>query len=139
MTPSVIDRSKDPRAYRALGRKDPVFKRLINVYGQPSPFDWHDGGRTGESLFAAMTLHIVGQQISAVAAFRTYDRLAAACADIPEAATILRLGTLRLRETGLSAAKASYLTALAAAQTNGDIDIEAMADLGDATIIGELH
>jgi DNA-3-methyladenine glycosylase II len=137
MTPP-IDRATDPTAYRTLGRKEPVFKRLIEVFGRVSPFEWHDGGRTGTSLFAAMTLHIVGQQISAVAAFRTYDRLAAACGDIPEAATILRLGTLRLRETGLSAAKASYLTALAAAQTNGDIDIEAMADLDDATIIAEL-
>ena len=124
MTPSVIDRSKDPRAYRALGRKDPVFKRLINVYGQPSPFDWHDGGRTGESLFAAMTLHIVGQQISAVVAFRIYDRLAAACGGIPTAAAILRLDALRLREIGLSAAKVSYVTALAEAQVNGGIDVD---------------
>lgn len=138
MMPPTIDRSTDPRAYRTLGRKDPVFKRLIDVYGRPSPFDWHDGGRTGASLFAAMTLHIVGQQISAVVAFRIYDRLAAACGGIPTAATILGLGVLRLRETGLSAAKASYIIALAEAQANDVINIETMAELDDATIIAEL-
>jgi DNA-3-methyladenine glycosylase II len=138
MLPPIIDRSTDPRAYRALGRKDPVFKRLIEVYGEPPPFDWHDGGRTGTSLFAAMTLHIVGQQISAVVAFRIYDRLAAACGGLPTAAAVLRLGATRLREIGLSTAKASYLTDLANAQAKGDIDIEAVAELDDATVIAEL-
>jgi DNA-3-methyladenine glycosylase II len=138
MSPPIIDRSSDPRAYRALGRNDPVFQRLIEVYGESPPFDWHDGGRTGTSLFAAMTLHIVGQQISAAVAFRIYDRLAAACGGLPTAAAVLRLRATRLREIGLSTAKASYLTALADAQTNGDIDIEAMAELDDATVIAEL-
>jgi DNA-3-methyladenine glycosylase II len=138
MIPPPIDRSTDPRAYVALGRDDPVLKRLIDVFGEPPPFEWHDGGRTGTSLFAAMTLHIVGQQISAAVAFRIYDRLAAACRGIPTAAAVLELGATRLRETGLSNAKVSYISALAVAQVNGDIDIEAMAELDDATIIAEL-
>lgn len=49
--------------------------RLILIYGHPAPFEWHDGGRTGSSQFAAMLLHIVGQQISAAAAFGIYDRI----------------------------------------------------------------
>jgi DNA-3-methyladenine glycosylase II len=133
-----IDRTPDPGAYRALRRQEPVFARLIDTYGQIPPFDWHDGGRTGTSLFAAMTLHIVGQQISAVVAFRIYDRLAAACGGIPTAAAILGVGTERLRQTGLSNAKASYVLALAEAQLSGDIDIEFMAALDDVTIIAEL-
>jgi DNA-3-methyladenine glycosylase II len=138
MMPPTIDRSIDPRAYGALGRKDRVFKRLIDVFGEPPPFEWHDGGRTGTSLFAAMTLHIVGQQISAVVAFRIYDRLAAACGGVPKAAAVLRLGATRLREIGLSNAKVSYVRALADAQIKREIDIEAMAELDDAAIIGEL-
>jgi DNA-3-methyladenine glycosylase II len=121
-----------------LAGKEPVFARLIDIFGQPPPFEWHDGGRTGTSLFAAMTLHIVGQQISAIVAFRIYDRLAAACGGIPTAAAILGLGTARLREIGLSGAKASYITALADAQAGGDIDIEVMAELDDATVMAEL-
>jgi DNA-3-methyladenine glycosylase II len=138
MTGLAIDRTPDPRAYRALRRQEPVFARLIDTYGQIPPFDWHDGGRTGTSLFAAMTLHIVGQQISAVVAFRIYDRLAAASGGIPTAAGIVDVGAERLRQTGLSAAKASYVLALAEAQLSGDIDIEAMAAVDDATIIAEL-
>jgi DNA-3-methyladenine glycosylase II len=138
MTPSVIDRSIDPRAYLTLGRQEPVFSRLIAIYGHPAPFDWHDGGRTGASQFAAMLLHIVGQQISAVAAFQIYDRVAAACGGIPTATTILTVGASALRGAGLSSAKVGYVLALAEAQSNGTIDIEAMTVLDDAAIIAEL-
>jgi 3-methyladenine DNA glycosylase/8-oxoguanine DNA glycosylase len=137
MTRSAVNRSPDPRAYLVLARDEPVFARLIADYGHPSPFDWHDGGRTGTSQFAAMTLHIVGQQISAAVAFRIYDRVSAACAGIPTAAAILAVGVERLHATGLSSAKTSYLLALAEAQTSGAIDIEAMTDR-DAEAIAAL-
>jgi DNA-3-methyladenine glycosylase II len=137
MTRSAVNRSPDPRAYLALARDEPVFARLIADYGHPSPFDWHDGGRTGTSQFAAMTLHIVGQQISAAVAFRIYDRVSAACAGIPTAAVILAVGAERLHAAGLSSAKTSYLLALAEAQTSGAIDIEAMTDR-DAEAIATL-
>lgn len=52
-------------AYRDLARREPVFARLITVYGRPDPFEWHDRGRTGSSQFTAMLLHIVGQRIVA--------------------------------------------------------------------------
>jgi DNA-3-methyladenine glycosylase II len=138
MTRSAIDRSVDPRAYLDLGRREPVFGRLIAVYGHPAPFDWHDGGRTGASQFAAMLLHIVGQQISAAVAFQVYDRVAAACGGIPSATAILSVGAPALRAAGLSGAKVSYILALAEAQSNGVIDIEAMSDIDDAAIISEL-
>jgi DNA-3-methyladenine glycosylase II len=138
MTPSAIDRSIDPRAYLSLGRQEPVFSRLIAIYGHPAPFDWHDGGRTGASQFAAMLLHIVGQQISAAAAFQIYDRVAAACGGIPTATAILAVGASALRGTGLSSAKVAYVLALAEAQSNGVIDIEGMTDRDDAAIIAEL-
>jgi DNA-3-methyladenine glycosylase II len=133
-----IDRSTDPEAYRELSRRESVFGRLLETYGPIAPFDWHDGGRTGSSLFAAMTLHIVGQQISALVAFRIYDRLAAAGGGIPTAAAVLTIGQERLRTLGLSAAKASYVLALATAQADGNIDVETMADLDDATVVAEL-
>jgi DNA-3-methyladenine glycosylase II len=133
-----IDRTPDPRAYPALRRVEPVFAKLIDIYGQIPAFDWHDGGRTGTSLFAAMTLHIAGQQISAGVAFRIYDRLAAACGGIPTAEAVLGVGGERLRRAGLSAAKTSYVLALAQAQHGGAIDIESMATLDDATIVAEL-
>jgi 3-methyladenine DNA glycosylase/8-oxoguanine DNA glycosylase len=135
---ALVDRSLDPHAYRTLAIAEPVFARLIEIYGHPCPFDWHDGGRTGRSQFAAMLLHIVGQQISALVAFRIYDRIADACGDIPTPAAILDLGEHTLRAAGLSAAKASYVLALAQAQREGQIDIEAMSGLDDAAIIEAL-
>jgi hypothetical protein len=115
MTGFVVNRSVDLQAYRVLGRQEPVFARLVKLYGRPSPFEWHDGGRTGASLFAAMVLHIVGQQISAVVGFRVYDRLAVACGGIPTPDVLLRIGEQRLRAARLSGAKTTYVLALAKA------------------------
>src|ERR1700749_2519033 len=138
VTTETIDRSFDPHIYHVLGRREPVLAGLIDTYGYPLPFEWHDGGRTGGSQFAAILLHIVGQQISASVAFRIYDRVAAACGDIPSAAAILTLQAPRLEAAGLSRAKASYIMALARAQADGVIDIEAMGYLEDAEVIAKL-
>src|SRR6201995_4195223 len=138
VTTETIDRSFDPHIYHVLGRREPVLAGLIDTYGYPLPFEWHDGGRTGDSPVAALLFHIVGQQISAAVAFRIYDRVAAACGDIPSAAAILTLQAPRLEAAGLSRAKASYIMALARAQADGVIDIEAMGDLEDAEVIAKL-
>jgi DNA-3-methyladenine glycosylase II len=124
--------------YRDLAGREPVFARLITGYGCPDPFEWHDGGRTGSSQFAAMLLHIVGQQISAVAAFAIYDRISAATGGVPTPAGILGLGQDRLRACGLSQARTGYALALAEAQTTGMIDIEGLDTLGDADAIAAL-
>src|SRR6201999_1414867 len=101
VTTETIDRSFDPHIYHVLGRREPVLAGLIDTYGYPLPFEWHDGGRTGDSQFAAMLLHIVSQQISAVVAFRIYDRLARACGETPTAAALLQLTARQLHDTGL--------------------------------------
>jgi DNA-3-methyladenine glycosylase II len=138
VTAGTIDRSFDPHIYHILGGREPILAGLIDTYGYPPPFEWHDGGRTGDSQFAAMVLHIVGQQISASVAFRIYDRVAAACGDIPSAAAVLTLQARRLEAAGLSRAKASYIMAFARAQADGAIDIEGMRDLQDAEVIAKL-
>jgi 3-methyladenine DNA glycosylase/8-oxoguanine DNA glycosylase len=80
----------------------------------------------------------VGQQISAVVAFRVYDQLAVTCGGIPTADALLRIGEQQLRAAGLSRAKTTYVLALAKAQAQGVIDIEAMTEMDDADIITEL-
>jgi DNA-3-methyladenine glycosylase II len=124
--------------YRSLAALDPVLADLMQGYGQPDPFEWSDGGRTGSSRFAAMMLHIVGQQISTVVAFVIFDRIAAATGGVPTPDAILALGAERLRECGLSRAKAGYILDLARSQASGLIDLEAMAALGDAEAIAAL-
>jgi DNA-3-methyladenine glycosylase II len=62
--------AQQAQAYRKLAGRQRIFAALIGRYGRPEPFVWHDGGRTGSSLFPALCLHIVGQKISAVVTFR---------------------------------------------------------------------
>lgn len=126
------------RVYGLLAARDAVLAKVIEEYGHPEPFEWHDGGRTGSSQFAAMLLHIVGQQISAVVAFAVYDRVAASTGGIPTPTGVLELGAERLRACGLSGAKATYALALSQAQASGLIDIENMTGLDDAQVIAEL-
>jgi DNA-3-methyladenine glycosylase II len=124
--------------YRSLAALDPVLAELVEEYGQPDPFEWFDGGRTGSSRFAAMVLHIVGQQISTVVAFVIFDRIAAATGGVPTPEAIMALGAGRLRETGLSQAKVGYVLELARSQASGRIDLENMAALGDAEAVAAL-
>jgi DNA-3-methyladenine glycosylase II len=124
--------------YQVLRKIDPVFDRLINDYGPIDPFIWHDGGRTGDSKFAAMAVHIIGQQISMTVTFIVYDRLAAAAGGAPDAESIVALGPDALRGFGLSHAKAAYLIDLAQRQLDGRIDIEHMDHLSDVDAIAAL-
>jgi 3-methyladenine DNA glycosylase/8-oxoguanine DNA glycosylase len=131
----AADAAKD--AYLALTNTEPVMTRLVSVYGQPDPFEWFDGGRTGTSMFAAMVLHIAGQRISAAAAFTIFDRIMAA-GGVPRPDVLLTLGAVRLRALGLSEAKASCLLELARRQAAGLIDLEDMSALTDDEVISVL-
>lgn len=124
--------------YRALARREPVLAGLVRTYGRPDPFEWFAADRTGPSRFAAMVVHIVGQQISTVVAFTLYDRVAAAGGGIPTPARILALGPERLRACGLSRAKVTYLLDLASRQAAGTIDVEHLDDLTDDEAITAL-
>jgi DNA-3-methyladenine glycosylase II len=85
--------------YDELTRLDPELEPVFTATGRPDPFAWPDGDRTHGDLFAAMVLHISGQQISTVMAFRLYDRLAAETGGLPNAAA---LSPQRWREVGFS-------------------------------------
>ncbi|MFC4244541.1 DNA-3-methyladenine glycosylase family protein [Gryllotalpicola reticulitermitis] len=132
---AVGERESD---YAALGDVDPVLARLVVEYGMPDPFEFHDGGRTTGSNFAAMALHILGQQISTKVAFVLYDRLVAALDGTPNATGILELGAERIKGLGTSRAKAGYLVNLAEHVSDGRLPIEQMADLSDADAVEAL-
>lgn len=119
-------------------RADPLLRRIAVCHGQPDPFCWDDGGRTGSSNFAALVLHIAGQQISTAVAFVLFDRMALAIGAIPDPLSVVSLGTARLRSFGFSRAKASYLTGLAEMQIAGDVDVEHLDHLGDEQAVSAL-
>jgi 3-methyladenine DNA glycosylase/8-oxoguanine DNA glycosylase len=129
----------DDRAYAELAGRDSVLAGVLAAYGAPTPFAWHDGGRTGASKFAAMLLHVVGQRISAVAAFTVYDRIIAATGGgVPTARAIAALGPDRLRACGLSRARAGYAVALAEAELSGTLGIEHLDAVPDAEVLARL-
>ncbi|HEY0475772.1 MAG TPA: hypothetical protein VGD34_29080 [Kribbella sp.] len=123
--------------YRELAAREPVLATLIEQYGEVDPFGWSDV-RMESSNFAAMVLHIVGQQISTKVAFVLFDRVAAAAGGKVTPEAILALGAERLREAGMSRAKASYLLDLAQRQADGVIDLENMTGLDDSEAITAL-
>ena len=121
-------------AYVYLGLRDPVLAGLAARWGRPDPFAWPAvGERLAGTNFAAMVLHIVGQQISTSAALTIYDRvLAAAGVDRLTATALAALDVDRLHAAGLSRAKALALVELTRAQLAGTIDLEHMDHLSDA-------
>jgi DNA-3-methyladenine glycosylase II len=123
--------------YGQLASREPVLATLIEQYGEVDPFGWSDV-RMESSNFAAMVLHIVGQQISTKVAFVLFDRVAAAAGGKVTPEAILALGAERLREAGMSRAKASYLLDLAQRQADGVIDLENMTGLDDSEAITAL-
>lgn len=126
------------RQYRFLTEAEPVFARLYGTYGPQNPFEWFDGGRTGESKFAAMVLHIIGQQISARVTFAVFDRVLAAAGGPVSPERMIRLGAARLRECGLSWAKANSVIDLAHTQTDVVFDIENLSTTPDSAVIAAL-
>ena len=125
-------------AYSMLRRRDPVLSRLASNVGHPNPFAWEVGGRTGSSNFAALLLHIAGQQISTEVAFVLFDRITDALGRIPDPVGVCSLGVGRLRSFGLSQAKAEYMTGLATMQSEAAIDVEHMDHLDDAQAVTAL-
>jgi DNA-3-methyladenine glycosylase II len=128
----------EPGPYGRLVQGDPVLGRLTEVYGRPDPFLWEDGGRTGDDNFAALLLHIAGQQISTAVAFVLFDRIAAAVGRLPDAPGVVELGPDRLRACGLSRAKAAYMLGLAEMQIAGTIDVYGLEGMSDEAAIAAL-
>ena len=126
----------DPYVSLLLG--DPVLRRLADACGRPDPFLWDDGGRTGTSNFAALLLHIAGQQISTAVAFVLFDRLRSALGRVPDPIGVASLGVERIRSFGFSQAKAQYMSGLAQMQLAGSVDVDGLDPLDDEQAIAAL-
>jgi DNA-3-methyladenine glycosylase II len=123
-------------AYDALLARDPMLRDIAARVGRPNPFAWPN--TAGTSNFAAMVLHILGQQISTTVAFVLFDRLRDALGALPDPHNIATLSPDALRSLGLSRAKAAYVLALSDVELNGGLDIEHLDPLSDADVIARL-
>jgi DNA-3-methyladenine glycosylase II len=125
--------------YQRLTSRDPVLAAISDQVGHPDPFTWDGQLIAGDDLFAGLTLHLVGQQISTAAAFTIYRRLTTAAEAsplTPEAVAGLEVG--QLRAAGLSAAKARALDDLARGTLSGTINLEALRSVDDTEAVQRL-
>ena len=87
--------------------------------------------------FATLARAIVGQQLSVQAARRVWERLEGGLGAISPQ-TVLQAGAARLREAGLSGAKASWLVDLAEHFAAGRLDPRRWREMGDEEILRTL-
>jgi DNA-3-methyladenine glycosylase II len=129
------DLAYDELAYDELALLDPVLGTLIEKYGRPDPFHFSPIlDRVGDDHFRSLLLQITSQQISTAAAWAIFDRIVAALDGMPTPASMLRLSPERLRELGLSHAKALAVLDLADAMATGRIDLDRLPDDDEAAI-----
>ncbi len=117
---------------RHLSRRDKVLKRLISDHGQCTlGFD--------SNGFAVLARAIVAQQISSRAAKSISARLTELCGRRGVTAkAILATSHEKLREVGLSEAKAKSMLDLAEKTSNGEVDLNDLHELGDEEIVKRL-
>lgn len=121
---SSVDPFGDTRAAcAALARKDRFLARALETIDAPHI-------RRREGGFAGLFRIIVEQQVSVPSAQAIWGRCQASNAHLSPGAA-LDLGTEGLRACGLSGPKVKYVTALAEAVSDGDLDLEALPRLND--------
>jgi len=120
-----------------LRAADPVLARIVDTYGE---IDDVGADRRGLDHYAALVRSIVGQQLSTKAARAIYGRLLAIFdGHPPTPEQILAADPERLRmDAGLSRAKVSFLRSLAEHVTNGELELDRVAELPDDEVIREL-
>lgn len=128
---NAISEQDTDSAYTELGYLDPRFKQLRERLGTPDPFRFPDGGRTADSNFAGMVMHILAQQIATRVALVIYDRLVTATGGTPTPETVLRLDVEQLKAIGTSHSKATYVRSFAEAVSSGQLEIEQMESISD--------
>lgn len=112
------------RAVADLTARDPDLAGIVERRGPPPLWDREPG-------FATLLHIILEQQVSLASARAAFDRLRVA-ADPLTPARFLELSDGELLAIGFSRQKARYGRALASAVVAGDLDLDAVATLGDA-------
>jgi DNA-3-methyladenine glycosylase II len=117
--------------YDALLGRDAVLRGIAGSHGRPDPFTWAGQGPAGNSNFAALLLHIVGQQISTTVALVLFGRLEAAVGGHIDPRRVAELGPEGVRALGLSHAKSAAIAGLAEMHLAGVLDTEQLDALDD--------
>jgi DNA-3-methyladenine glycosylase II len=124
-------------SHRALAAADPVMGALVDRLGELS-VEARRRGRPRGDPYATLLRSVVGQQLSAKAAATIYARVLDLFGGTPKPAELLATDPAKLRATGLSGRKASYLRDLAVHIESGELELDRLSELGDEEVIAEI-
>jgi DNA-3-methyladenine glycosylase II len=129
---SLADKKTWRTAAKHLAEVDPVLAKVIQAYG-PYEFELEDG------YYEALVGAIIFQQLAGKAAQAILNRFKALYeGKIPTPKEFLKTPETKLRSSGLSPQKISYLKDLCTRLETGTLDLKHLQDLADDEVIREL-
>jgi DNA-3-methyladenine glycosylase II len=115
-----------------------MMRELVERLGELS-FETRRRGRPKGDAYGTLLRSVIGQQLSAKAAYTIHGRvLELFGGEHPTPAALLATDPEELRATGLSGRKVEYLRDLAAHVDSGRLDLDALADLSDEDVIAAI-
>jgi DNA-3-methyladenine glycosylase II len=127
-----------PGEHAALAASDPVMAGLIERLGELT-MEHRRRGRPRGDAFATLVRAVVGQQLSAKAAFTIHGRLLELYEGRhPSPRELLDTSEEDLRGVGLSGRKVEYLRSLAEHVLEGTLEVDRLDELSDEEAIAEI-
>jgi len=124
--------------HRALAASDPVMTGLVERIGEMD-MERRRRGRPRGDAYAALLRTVIGQQLSAKAAFTIHGRVLELYGGRnPAPQELLETDEQALRGAGLSGRKVEYLRDLARHVLDGELEVDRMAELSDEEVIAEI-
>ncbi len=121
-----------------LAAADPVMGGLVERIGHMD-MERRRRGRPRGDAYAALLRTVIGQQLSAKAAFTIHGRVLELYGGRnPAPEELLETGEQDLRAAGLSGRKVEYLRDLARHVLDGELEVDRMAELSDEEVIAEI-
>ena len=125
-------------ALTELAASDPVMGRLVSELGELS-FEHRRRGRPRGDAYGTLIRTVVGQQVSAKAAFTIHGRILELYdGRHPTPEELLDTDVGDLRAAGLSGRKVEYLRDLARHVIEGSLEVDRLHELSDEEVIAEI-
>ncbi len=116
------------KAKKILSKRDPILRRIIKKYKKGFL-------STRNRPFFSLCRTIVGQQISTKAADSIWYKFEKKCRNSINPKTVLKIPSIKLKNSGLSRQKVSYLKNIAKAFKNKSFDTKKLKKMNDTEAI----
>ena len=126
------------KAHDELAASDPVMAALIDRFGELTT-ESRRARRPPMDAYGTLLRSVVGQQLSAKAAYTIYGRvLELFGGSTPAPQELLDIDPRLLREAGLSGRKVEYVRDLAGHVISGELELDHLSELPDEEVIAEI-